>query len=205
MKEFDLQSIWDDADHGAAEWYERLRPELITKARKQNNGILYQLKRLAMIELVLGVIFTIAITTYMSQQSFWLMGGAFLFLSGLTYASYRQYWLFKKQVALVPTLDIIASTTSYLNLIAAYRKRMTRFAVLITPLAVGVGMYLGYMMNGASNFSKIFEPEVLVVLIPVLLLLSVLTIFSSKWYYNFFIGSKEKELQSVLDSLKVEE
>ncbi len=205
MKEFDLQSIWDGTDHGATEWYERLRPELITKARRQNNGVMYKLKRLAMIELVLGGIFTIVITIYMSQQSFWLMGGAFLFLSCLTYVSYRQYWLFKKQVALVPTLNIIASTTSYLNLIAAYRKRMTRFAILITPLAVGVGVYLGYMMNGASNFSKIFETEVLVILIPVLILLSVSTIFISKWYYNFFIGSKEKELQSVLDSLQVEE
>lgn len=205
MKEFDLQSIWNDADHQATEWYEHLRPELITKARKQNNGVLHKLKHFAMVELIFGIVFTIVITIYTYQYSFWLMSGAFLSLSALTYISYRQYWLFKKQVALVPTQDIITSTTNYLNLITDYRNRMTRLAILIAPFAVALGMYLGYILNGKNNFYTLFETNILVILIPALIVLSVLTTFTSKWYYNFFIGSKEKELQSVLDSLTVEE
>lgn len=205
MKEFDLKSIWEEAGHEATAWYDHLRPDLIAKARKQSNSVLYKLKRFAMIELISGVVFTIVALIYMRHLPYWLLGTTFLFLSSLIYISYRQYWAFKKQVALVPTLNIIASTTTYLHLITDYRKRSTRLAILITPLVIVIGLFLGYVMNGQDRFTKILNTEILITLGLTLILLSVIIILTTKWYYNFFIGSKEKELQFVLDSLGEEE
>ena len=205
MKEFDLQSIWEEADLEATEWYKNLRPDLIAKARKQSSGVLYKLKQFALIELVFGLVFTIFALIYMRNLPFWILGTTVLLLSGLIYVSYRQYWVFKKQIELVPTLNIIASTTNYLRLIADYRKRSTRFAILIAPILVAAGLILGFFMTGQDKMNRILEPQILLVLCLTLIFLSVLTIWSTKWYYRFFIGSKEKELQSVLDSLVEEE
>jgi len=203
MKEFDLKSIWGDADQDAKEWYEDLRPELIDMAKKQNDSVLHRLRRLAIIELTSGIFAITALLYYIRSLEIWLLVAATLFMLALVFVSFYQYRVFKQKADQVPTLNIVDSTKSYLTLIHNYKKRLNRVAVVLIPLSILVGVFLGFNQYD-DDYSTFFKWETWSTLLPVLIALSLLSMLGTRWYYNYFIGSKENELQAVLNGLMEE-
>ncbi len=204
MKEFDLKSIWDGADQQAEQWYQHLRPELIAKAKKQNDSVLHKIQRLTMMEIITGGISLLVLLYFIRAMSVWIIGGTGIVFLCLIYISFHQYRLFKQKADQVPTLNILASTEAYLKLINDYRKRLNRIAVLLMPFSILLGLFLGFHLNDVNDYSSFFKLKTWVILLPILLVLSVVSIYLTKWYYSYFIGSREKELQTVVDSLKDE-
>lgn len=202
MKEFDLKDIWNSGDQAAQHWYEQIRPDLLEKARKQSDHTLYKLKRLAIGELVFNLI-SAFVVLYLSKDVDWRIGIiVFLFILSIGYLAFRQYLRFSRAVQNVPTLNVLASTEAYLQLIRDYSQRITQLAKYITPFAIGFGFLLGFELSSSDSHFRTYDWESIAITAFVLIILMAFTYYFSKWYYQYFIGSKADELEEMLNNLQ---
>jgi hypothetical protein len=205
MKEFDLKELWSQADEGAEVWYEGQRPELAATARRKNDSVLQRIRRLVQSELLFGGLVFLGVLWWWQEMHPFFFGLMEVSILGLMYMSYRYYCRFREEIAAVPTLNIVASTEGYLNILSAYKKRLLRLSVLLMPFALVIGFMAGFGLGTENDFTALATLKFWLITIPSLLLVAIPTYFFTVWYYRFFIGSKEKELAAVLERLREEE
>lgn len=205
MNEFDLKELWSQADEGAEAWYEGQRPELVATARQKNDSVLQRIRRLVQSELIFGALVFLGMLWWWQEMHPLIFGLMEVSILGLMYMSYRYYRRFREEIAAVPTLNIVASTKGYLNILSAYKKRLLRLSLLLMPFALVIGFMAGFGLGTENDFSGLATFRFWLVTVLSLLLVAIPTYFFTVWYYRFFIGSKEKELATVLERLREEE
>lgn len=205
MQEFDLNSIWNEADKKADSWYEDLRPELESMARQKNDSMLQRIKRLVEMEMAISILIIIGFATYSRSMNPIVLGIIILSLVGVLLISYQYYRQFRQQVELVPTLNIKASTTAYLEQLSNYKRRLIRLSLIFLPFGLIIGFIGGFAMGTDNDLSKLNDPQFWLGITPVLLIAALLCFLFVKAYYRFFIGIQEDELKEVLLRLNREE
>lgn len=205
MKEFDLQELWGQADDRAEAWYERLRPDLVATARKKNDSVLQRIRRLVQGEMIFSIMAFVVVLYFWQDFHPLFFGLIELTILGVMYVSYRYYQRFSVEIAAVPGMNIVASTEAYLNILKVYRKRLLRLSITLMPIGLLVGFMAGFGLGTENDFTALLTPKFWYFTIPALLLVAVPTYYFTRWYYHFFIGSKEKELSAVLERLREEE
>lgn len=205
MQEFDLKELWGQANDRADAWYESLRPDLVATARKKNDSVLQRIRRLVQGEMIFSVVALVAVLCY--WQAF---HPVFLVLLEVTIllvmlVSYRYYQHFSEEIAAVPSMNIVASTEAYLNILSDYKKRLIRLSMILMPISLVIGFMAGFGLGTENDYTALLTPKFWYFTIPSLLLVAIPTYFFTRWYYHFFIGSKEKELSAVLERLREEE
>lgn len=203
MQEFDLEQLWEEAGAGADEWYTQLRPALVQTARQQNQSVLQRLRRLMLSELLLSLVGIVLFAYFGQAVSPWVYGTFIGLLVIVSAVSYRQYRRFRTEIDAVPTLNIVASTRAYLHIITRYRQRLFRLTILVLPLALGVGFIAGYSL-GSNDYKPMQQWHFWLRVLPLLVAGGVFMYFLTTWYYRFFIGRKEEELQQLLRQLENE-
>ncbi|MEL7427209.1 MAG: hypothetical protein AAFN81_29725 [Bacteroidota bacterium] len=205
MQEFDLKDIWEGAGDGAAAWYKELRPELVAMARKKNDGVLQRIRRLVFREVLFSLMILGLAIYYLRELEVLLYVLIIVFFLGVIAISYRYYLQFSRQISQVPSLNIVESTEAYLELVGNYKNRMIRLSVALMPVGLIVGFFTGFGVGAENDFSAFQKPMFWVISIAALLIIAGPTYYFTKWYYRFFLGSKEKELEQVLARLREEE
>ena len=202
MREFDLKELWEEANEPAAAWYDRQRSELAATARRKNAGVLQRIRRLVQGELIFSAAVFAGAFWWWSELHplpFVLLELSILLVMILGYRYYRH---FSAAVAAVPTLDVVASTETYLRLLGNYKRRLIRLSLLLTPFALIVGFLAGFGLGTENDFSGLATAKFWLYAVPGLLVGAAAAYFFTVWYYRFFIGSKEKELEALLDRLR---
>lgn len=205
MQEFDLKNIWDDVDAGAAEWYRELRPELVAMARQKNDSVLQRIKRLVLAEIVFAIFVLAAAVYYMRSLPLLLYASIIVFFVVVITISYRYYLQFSREIARVPALNIVESTSEYLRILGDYKNRLIRMSIALMPIGLIAGFFAGFGVGAENDFSALLTPKLWLISVVTLALVAVPSYLLTKWYYHFFLGSKEKELEQVLDRLRQEE
>lgn len=205
MQEFDLKDLWGRADGRADAWYEKLRPELAAIARKKNKHVLQRIRRRVQAEIIFNLFIYISLLWLLRDIHFvifMLLAFLFLFISGNAYRYYRQ---FSKNIAKVPTMNIVASTESYLKIIHDYKNRLLRFSMFLIPFSLSVGFVAGFGTGTDNNYAALSEPQFWFISVLIVAITAIPTYYYTKWYHRVFLLSKEKELQAVLNGLREEE
>lgn len=205
MKEFDLNSIWNQADKKADSWYQELRPELEAMARQKNDGVLQRIRRLVEMEMIFSVLLIIGMGIYGRAMEPLILALVLVTLIGVLFISYRYHQTFRNQIEAVPTMNIKASTKAHLQHLTNYRQRLVRLSMVFLPFGLGIGFVAGFAMGTDNDLGKISTLDFWLKNIPFLLIATVLCYFFVHWYYRFFIGSQEDELKAVLARLDAEE
>ncbi len=205
MQEFDLKNIWEEADAGAERWYQELRPELVAMARRKNDSVLQRIRRLVLWEILFAVASLALAVYYLQGLSTPLYVLMIVFFIVVIAISYRYYLQFSQEISEVPSLNIVESTSAYLRILSNYKNRLIRLSIALMPVGLVVGFFAGFGMGADNDFSALQDPVFWVISIVALAIVAVPSYLLTKWYYRFFLGSKEKELEQVLIRLQQEE
>ena len=159
MQEFDLQDIWEGADVDAAQWYERLRPELVAMARQKNDSVLQRIRRMVLWEIVFALL-TLAVSMYyLRDLPVFLFVGLIAFFMVVITISYRYYLQFSREIGQVPSLNIVESTSAYLRILSNYKNRLVRLSIILMPLGLIVGFFAGFGVGAENDFSALREAK----------------------------------------------
>lgn len=205
MQEYDLNSIWSQADKKADNWYKDLRPELETMARKQNDSVLQRIKRLVEMEMAISVLIIVGFTIYSRTIHPAILATIILSLIGVLIISYRYYRYFRQQIELVPTMNIRASTAAYLQQLGDYKRRLIRLSLVFLPFGLLIGFVGGFALGTDNDLAPLSDPYFWLRMLPILLVTAALCYGLVRVYYRFFIGTQEDELRGVLDRLDKED
>ena len=205
MQEFDLKDIWEGAGAGAEAWYKELRPELVAMARKKNDSVLQRIRRLVLQEVIFSLVVFAFAVYYLRDIPLALYLLMIVFFLGVMAISYRYYMQFSREIAQVPTMNIVESTSSYLRILSNYKNRLIRLSIALMPVGLIVGFLAGFGAGSENDFSALQKPLFWVISIVALGIIAGPTYLFTRWYYRFFLGSKEKELEQVLERLRQEE
>jgi hypothetical protein len=205
MQEFDLNSIWSEADKKAESWYEELRPELERMARQKNDSVLQRIKRLVEIEMAVSVMIIIGFIVFNRSLHPVVLATIIVSLVGVLFISYRYYRHFRQQIELVPTMNIKASTAAYLEQLSNYKRRLIRLSLIFLPFGLVIGFVAGFAMGADNDLSTLSNPLFWLSTLPILFVAAVLSYGMVRAYYRFFIGTQEDELREVLVRLNGED
>lgn len=205
MQEFNLKDIWENADARAETWYRKLRPELEAMARRKNDSVLQRIRRLVLGEVVFSVVVLALAAYYLRDLPTPLFVLTILFFIGVMAISYRYYMQFSQEIGRVPTLNIVESTSEYLRILSNYKNRLLRLSITLMPIGLVVGFFAGFGAGANNDFSALQDLKFWIISIVALTIVAWPSYLLTKWYYRFFLGSKEKELEQVLARLNEEE
>ncbi len=205
MQEFDLKNIWEGAGAGAEAWYQELRPELEAMARKKNDSVLQRIRRLVFWEVLFSFVVLGLAVYYLRTLPVLLYVLMLSLLLVVIAISYRYYLQFSNETNQVPTLSVVESTAAYLRILNNYKNRLLRLSIIFIPIGLIVGFFTGFSMGAKNDFSAFQKPLFWLINAGILAVMAGPTYFLTKWYYRFFLGSKEKELEQVLARLREEE
>ncbi|PTM14669.1 MAG: hypothetical protein DA408_02450 [Bacteroidetes bacterium] len=205
MQEFDLESLWNQTDKSAEDWYQRLRPELVALAQRKNDSVLQRIQRMVAAEMVVGVLILVGLLYYVRDFHPLLIAAIIGFFGAILYITYAYYRNFQEKILAVPTLNIIAATCAYLQHVGDYRRRLLQLSIVLLPFSLLIGFFTGFGIGADQDFSSLLTVKFWAVVLPLLAVLGVLFYFFVKWYYRLLLGNKEKELQLVLNRLLEEE
>lgn len=202
MPEFDLQSLWDDSNKSAAQWYSAQREQLLTQTTGRSQGVLRQLQRQFRREmtfssllggLLLFGLFDPQSILYWLVVVFWL--GA-LGLMGVVY--YR----FQREIARVPLLDVKTATAAYLALLRSYSKQLVRLYWLLGPIGLVLGYYVGFSWGAANVMQALQDWKFWVVSLCLLGIAAYLGRRYASWRYERAIGRRIVVLEEIVQSLE---
>lgn len=205
MKEFDLDSLWQNAGEEASSWYQEHQAEIVRQARRRNESVLRKIERSVWLETILGVILMVAALWFLNDISpvvWWALLAVCLIAIWITL---RYYFQFKRQVNSIPSLNIKASTEQFLGLLRSYKVRLTRLSLILTPIALLSGFAGGFSSGGTTDYSAITSIKFWLVVIPLLALAMFGLYYFIRWYYQWFFGAQEEQLEDILRSLSGEE
>ena len=205
MQEFDLKNIWDSTDAGAARWYRELPPELVAIAQKKNDSVMARIRRLVLAEIVFAVVVLGAAVYFMRSLPTLFYASIIVFFVLVIILSYRYYRQFSQEIEQVPALNIVKSTAAYLRILGDYKNRLIRMSIALMPVGLIAGFFAGFGVGAENDFSALQEPKLWLISAVALILVAIPSYLLTKWYYRFFLGSKEKELEQVLARLREEQ
>lgn len=204
MKEFDLNSLWQNAEEEASSWYRKHQDDVIRHARRRNETVLRKIERSVWSEMILGVIFMAAFLWFLQDISaavWWVLLVIFLIVIGI---SLRHYLQFKKQVKAIPSLNIKSSTEQFLEVLRSYKARLTRLSLILTPFALLSGFAGGFSQGAVNDYSALGSTRFWLAVIPLLALAMAGFYYFIRWYYKWLFGAQEEQLEDILQSLSDE-
>ncbi|MEZ4983569.1 MAG: hypothetical protein R2795_00785 [Saprospiraceae bacterium] len=205
MKEFDWQSAWEQSNESAGRWYQQVRPDVAMRIRQRHEDVLSYLRRLMLYELYVGGIAILVLLYVCRSLPLPLLGLLFAGLAGMMYLSFMYFQRFNRKITAVPTLDVVASTRAYIDLIADYRQRLLRLALILTPISLILGFFAGFGIGANNDFGPLYTLKFWALALPLLALLAILCYWGMRWYYNYFVGKQEERLKAVLAGMEEEE
>lgn len=210
MEGFDLKSMWEGTDKQAKTHYEGLREEIVRMARRRSEDVLQKIRRLFWLELWAGIIVSVlliaGLVSFFSKEGLTVLDWALLILFLLAFVgaftlTILYFRRFSRRAKAVPVHDIRKATAEYLNLLRIYKRNLIRLSLVLVPFSLVLGFVFGLMQGSEGDLSILGEPLFWGIALGLLSIAGLLFYFFIKHYYKWMLGSIEKTLEEVLESL----
>lgn len=205
MKEYNLDNIWNNDNKEASDFHESVRDEIMKKARKKSKDVLYSIKRNAVIEFAITPFIIIPFVSYiwnLPTTNFIIICAM---LALIIFFSLHFYFAFLRKLKSIAVNNMIEAIENYVQIIAAYKKKLTRFSFVGIPL----GFYMSYSVNHTKMIEQAPDDKSIAyywgmifgIIIGILIGVGLAYLFV-KIYYRLLLGTKIDKLRGILSELK---
>lgn len=111
---------------------------------------------------------------------------------------YCYYWQFSQEIEQVFVLNIVKFIVVYLCIFGDYKNWLIWMFIVFMLVGLIVGFFVGFGVGVENDFLVLQEFKLWFIFVVVFILVVILFYLFIKWYYCFFLGFKEKELEQVL-------
>ncbi len=198
MKEFDLNSVWKDSDEKASEYFSTIEPKILEMATKKSQSIAAKLKRKILIEwaAALGLITYIFIQYADTPLLPWLIIATIV----IFIINWIPYGKLLKSMKEAPTENILKSTEIQVGVMDSFIKRLKLYTALLMPLGFLLGLFLKIDIKG--EVEGIPWEFILTLLGIGIVLCTLITLATFKWYIPAIYGKTRDEYAELLKDLK---
>ena len=203
MSTFDLQNIWHSDQDKAKAHYESLS-NVEKMARKQSGDILRKLYRYILMETIVSFVIVILVGVMFFGKGPWILAGYIVFMAGLMYIAWREFYSFYKSMRRVNTQTVLNALCEYERLIAYYIRRNKILVDYVVPLGYAVGFFLGiYEEHEIESLQEILIPAGIGLGVGIVFVL--LFRFAVRKYINWAYGGYLRRFRDVRKNLEAEE
>ena len=199
MTEFNINDIWNSDEVNAKEYHDKIKSDILRKAKKRSNSILKRIETNTIYEFILGILIVIYLIVYTKEPILKIYVFSIALL--IIIYSLKFFYDYKLKIKNSTTYNIKASVENYILIIKKYKKKLTYFSYLGAPIGISYKILEEYIID-QQHLINIFNDSSFIIKFIITILISLVLAYGLiKSYYYLMYNNKIKKLENILKKL----